>query len=221
MLFTIFWNVVLLTWFYNLMKHKLNRYIRDEIVCFQIYRSIICTFIALYSSYQILTKWDKFWTNPSYYKDYHTEWINILTISYFISDLISMAFHENKRISLWIHHIFCLITLGIHCLYYDNPSIILNWVSIAEFMSTVSGIDAIAKYYNYDWILWWTKLYRCIIILCVRFPIWYILVSFVFHREMYLVAQINCILGAIIMNSLDLYWLALCCQYLRLGLNFL
>ena len=221
MLLKIFGNVILLLSVFHLLKKYLQKYIKNEIVCFQVYRSVICTFIALYSSIQIYLYWDKFWLTPTEYYNEHIERINILSLSYFISDLITMITLNNNRISLWIHHIFCLMTLSLHCIYYNNPCIILNWVSIAEFMSTVSGIDAVAKYFRYDKILWWTKLYRCFIIVLVRFPIWCILSNFVFTRNMYFAAQVNCIIGAIIMNLLDVYWFALCSQYLNLGLNFL
>ena len=144
MLLKIFGNVILLLSVFHLLKKYLQKYIKNEIVCFQVYRSVICTFIALYSSIQIYLYWDKFWLTPTEYYNEHIERINILSLSYFISDLITMITLNNNRISLWIHHIFCLMTLSLHCIYYNNPCIILNWVSIAEFMSTVSGIDAVA-----------------------------------------------------------------------------
>jgi hypothetical protein len=219
MLVQIFCNVILLSFFYNLIKNKLITNIKDEVVCFQIYRSIICTIIALYSSFQVITKWDKLLDNPIYYKDSQTENVNVLAISYFTSDIISMVLQRNKRISLWLHHIFCLSTISIHCLYYNNPSILLNLVNIAEFMSIVSGVDAVAKYYEYKKVLYFTRIYRCIIILFVRIPIWFILLYFVIYQDMYFFAKFNCIIGTIIMNSLDYYWLSLCFEYLGIDFN--
>jgi len=212
---TIIINVFLLLLCYHCLKTYLRKYIRNEIICFQLYRSIICTFIALYSTIQIYTKWDKFWNFPIEYVDKHTEWINILTLSYFISDIFTMICQKNKRIDLWIHHIFCLISLSLHSIYYSNPCILLNGVIMAEFLSTVSGLDAISKYFKYNYILWWTKLYRCFIIIFIRFPIWISLINFVFTCNMYYIAQVNCILGSIIMCSLDIYWLKLCIRTLR------
>ena len=106
-------NVLLLLICYHCLKVYINKYIRNEIICFQLYRSVICTFIALYSTIQIYIKWNKFWNFPTEYVDKHTEWINILTLSYFISDIFTMIYQKNKRIDLWIHHIFCLSSLSL------------------------------------------------------------------------------------------------------------
>jgi len=208
-------NVFLLLISYHSLKAYIKKYIRDEIISFQLYRSVICTFIALYSTIQILINWDKFWNTPTKYVDKHTEWINILTLSYFISDIFTMICQKNKRIDLWIHHIFCLISLSLHSIYYSNPCIILNGVIMAEFMSAVSGLDAVAKYFKYGNILWWTKLYRCFVIILIRFPIWIMLIKFVLTTDMYYAAQVNCIVGSITMCSLDIYWLRLCIKALR------
>ena len=81
MLLKIFGNVILLLSVFHLLKKYLQKYIKNEIVCFQVYRSVICTFIALYSSIQIYLYWDKFWLTPTEYYNVLIERINILSLS--------------------------------------------------------------------------------------------------------------------------------------------
>jgi len=200
--------------FINISKTQLS--IKDNIVLFQVYRSFICFIISICSSYICYYNWDNLDINPIYYTNKQIKNTNIFALSFFCSDLINMIIHNNKRVSLWIHHLICILVFYTHCVYFNNSSIIFTWLLLAEYMSLASGVDALAKYYNKRKILFWTKLYRCLIILLVRFPIWLKLMSLGLRNEtIYPSGKLSCILGSLCMIILDIYWFRLCLRFFK------
>ena len=211
----IIFNILLLLFIYNLFIHLFVNYtnISNKIVGFQVYRSLICTFIALYSHYLVKHNWNNFIENPIYYSNDKIKFINLFLLSFFISDLCNMLVQKNSRKALWFHHLFCILVFYTHCVYLNNSSIIFTWLNIAEYMSLASGIDAVAKYYNRRKVIFWTKLYRSLVIIFIRFPIWLTVIYICNFYTIDIISKISCLLGSISMILLDIYWLRLCIRY--------
>ena len=78
-------------------------------------------------------------------------------------------------------------------------------------MSLANGIDALAKYYKLKTILFWTKFYRCLVIILIRFSIWFNVMNIGLYNDIiYPSGKVSCILGSLYMILLDLYWFQLC-----------
>ena len=210
--------IIFLLSLYHFYYFLFKKIINNDYVLLQIYRSILCFYISINSIIVIYSNVNHLLTNPLGYKNERIEHINNFILSFFISDLINLCFHKIKRKSLFFHHIFCILTYYINCKYLNNSSIIFTFFSIAELMSICSGIDELSKHKNINYIQFWTKLYRLLIILLIRFPMW-LYVFFIGYTTNITYIKFSCYLSFIIMNILDIYWFKICLKYCLANIN--
>ena len=211
-------NILSLITIYQIFIKLVNKHVQinDNLVLFQLYRSIICFIISILASYICYINRFNFYNDAIYYTNDEIKKVNLFALSFFCSDLINMIIHKSKRLSLWIHHIICISVFYTHCVYFNNPSIIFTWLLLAEYMSLGSGIDALAKYYKKKIILFWTKFYRCLVIIFIRLPIWYnVILIGLYNNNIYTSGKYSCILGSLTMTILDFYWFYLCIHFFR------
>ena len=156
-------------------------------------------YFMMYSLENIICNFSDIFTDPfierACYNDI-IEWF----IVYLIFDLINMAIQSNKRIDLYIHHIWCLGTILI-AKGYNSAHSVVNLTLIAEAISIVSGIDLMAMEDNNMKESYYYKLYRKNIIRYLRLPLWIIilLVAIRHTSKFPTIVWYNCIFTSILM----------------------
>lgn len=195
--------------YYNIFKF----FIDDNYVLLQIYRSLICLYISLRSSKICYENLDQFSINPIEYSNYDIISLNNFILSFFIADLINLYFHDIRRLSLIIHHLFCILIYYTYCIYLNNSSLLFSFFAMAEYISIGSGLDEFFKYHKMKNTQFWTKLFRALVIVFIRIPIWTYLLVICYIYSMPFHSHISCILGFVTMTSLDIYWLNICLNY--------
>ena len=193
----IFWKIIKI-------HPKFKEYKKET--AFSVYRSLMCLFFMLYSLENIINNFKDLFVNPLQQRDSYcdiSEWF----IVYLIMDVIKMIIDKNTRIDLYIHHIWCLISV-ILAKICGQSGPIHNLVLINEAISIVSGIDLMAMEDNRMKESYYYKLYRRNIIRYLRLPIWIVGLLFVIrhtHKFNSLVWW-NSVLTSFIMIGLDHYW---------------
>lgn len=173
---------------------------------FSVYRSIICNFLFLYAVENSISFFKEGITRPIKYQFNHTDLAEWFVI-YLVFDLILMILTKNKRIDLYLHHIWSLLSflIGFH---YQRIGYIHSLLLITEIMSSVSGLDSMAREddNNLDSLKY--KKFRKSIIRYVRLPLWILTLIFTIKvsNKIPKVGWWNAILTSFIMISLDNYW---------------
>lgn len=179
----------------------------DSNIKFNIYRSVMCIYFSTYSIFNTINNFSNGMNFPFRYNNQEINDIVNWFIAYLLFDLFKLFTSKNKRIDLYIHHIWCLIVVLI-TQYQKSGSFIVNLILINEAISIVSGIDKIAmkdnnmnESYNY-------KIYRKNIIKYLRLPIWIILFVITLKKTNNIpkIVWIGSILTSLIMINLDFYW---------------
>ena len=200
--------------------------ITTNVVTFQIYRSIVCTIMSIISFVIITMNWDgsPFTTSPMIHI------VNKTMIGIFATDLVLMGYYQNKKIELWIHHVFCLLTYIIMVEYFEHSNITLLMIAIGESLEILSGVDAVSvdtvlvNAYSVETVLVntvsnnlqiITNLYQMMIIIFIRFPAWLYVAHVVVHPASPLAMRLNGIFGIYIMVNLDAHWFKKCYHYLK------
>jgi len=195
--------------YYNIFKYIIN----DNYVLLQIYRSLVCFYISINSTKICYDNIEEFRINPTNYTNKEISYLNNFILSFFVSDLINLYFHDIRRLSLILHHIFCIFIYYTHCVYLKNSSLIFTFFAMAEYISIVSGLDEFFKYQEMKNTQFWTKLFRAFVILFIRIPIWTYLLVICYSYNLPYYSRVSCILGFAVMTSLDIYWLNICLKY--------
>ncbi len=199
-------KLVVLFIFWKIIKRhpKFKDYKKETI--FSVYRSLMCLFFMLYSLENLICNFTDLFNCPTKERGCYeniTEWF----IVYLIMDIGKMILEKNTRIDLYIHHIWCLISvvLGKYC---NNAGAIFNLVLINEAISIVSGVDSMAMEDNNMKESYYYKLYRRNIIRYLRLPIWILgLLIVVRHTDkINSVVWWNSVLSSFVMIGLDHYW---------------
>lgn len=194
----IFWEIIKL-------NPQLTKY--NNNTKFNIYRSLMCLYFTLYSLENSINNIILGYNQPFHFSTPKIKDITRWFVAYITFDLIKMILDKNKRIDLYIHHIWCLgsVLLG---KYYGNCSYFYNFLLINEAISIVSGIDKIAieKGNMYESMKY--KIYRKNIIKYLRLPIWIItlLITLRYTHKIPKIIWWNGILTSLIMINLDRYW---------------
>ena len=103
-------KILVLFIFWKIIKNhpKLKEYKPET--AFSVYRSLMCLFFMLFALENLINNFtDLFnqpYTNRECYSDI-TSWF----IVYLIMDVLKMILDKNKRIDLYIHHIWCLFVV--------------------------------------------------------------------------------------------------------------
>ncbi len=193
----IFWKVI--------KKHpKFKNYKKET--AFSVYRSLMCLYFMLYALENFICNFKDIFNNPYAEKECYsdvTDWF----VVYLFMDIIKLLMDKNKRIDLYLHHGWCLISIIISK-YYNKCGALYNLVLINEAISIVSGIDLMAMEDNKMKESYYYKLYRRNIIRYLRLPIWIIALLLVVrhtHKSNSIIWW-NSVLSSFIMIGLDHYW---------------
>lgn len=193
----IFWKII--------KKHpKLKEYKPET--AFSVYRSLMCLFFMLFALENLINNFtDLFnqpYTNRECYSDI-TSWF----IVYLIMDVLKMILDKNKRIDLYIHHIWCLFVV-VSFKYYGISCSLINLILINEAISIVSGLDLMAMEDNKMKESYYYKVYRKSIIRYIRLPIWILGLLFTIRHThqskpiLWWISTFTCFL----MIGMDHYW---------------
>lgn len=183
---------------------KLNNYSLDT--KFNFYRSLMCLYLSINSLDIIINNIFSFNKITSYTNDEindHISWFK----SYIILDLLYMIYEKNKRMDLYIHHIFCLINFLI-IEYYNNYSLLYSVMLLNECISIVSGLDSMyLENKNYEKSKKYKKI-RINIIRYIRRPMWIISILILLFNKNNMEVPIFLInlIGCILFIGLDIYW---------------
>jgi hypothetical protein len=192
----------------NLKKYKPN-------IIFSVYRSLFCIFFMFYSLENLINNFSDLFTDILIERDCYndiTEWF----IIYLIFDLIKMIHLKNKRIDLYVHHVYCLVSVMLAKSYNVCHSI-YNLPLIAEAISVVSGLDSMAMEDNNMDESYYYKLYRKGIIKYIRLPIWIISLLLTIKNTHCLpkIVWYSAIFGQFMMLGLDNYWEKKCNKVIK------
>jgi hypothetical protein len=193
----IFWKII--------KRHPKFKDYKKETV-FSMYRSLMCLFFMLYSLENLICNFTDLLNCPTKERDCYqniTEWF----IVYLIMDIVKMILEKNTRVDLYLHHIWCLISVVLGK-YYNNAGAIFNLVLINEAISVVSGADSMAMEDNNMKESYYYKLYRRNIIRYLRLPIWILGLLIVLRHTDKINSSVwwNSVLSSFVMIGLDHYW---------------
>lgn len=193
----IFWKIIKI-------HPKFKEYKKET--AFSVYRSLMCLFFMLYSLENMINNFKDLFVSPLQQRDSYSD-ISEWFIVYLIMDVIKMIINKNTRIDLYIHHIWCLISI-ILAKMCGQCGPIHNLVLINEAISIVSGIDLMAMEDNRMKESYYYKLYRRNIIRYLRLPIWIVGLLFVIRHTHKINSLVwwNSVLSSFIMIGLDHYW---------------
>ena len=193
----IFWKIIKL-------HPKFKNYNKETV--FSVYRSLLCIYFMLYALENFVNNFCDLFTNPFTRRECYDDITNWFIV-YLIFDILKMIHYKNKRIDLYIHHLWCLGSILLAKQYGVCHSL-YNLPLIAEAISVVSGVDSMAMEDNRMKESYYYKLYRRNIIRYIRLPLWIILLLLII-RNTHKIPKIvwyNCILSAFVMLGLDHYW---------------
>jgi hypothetical protein len=193
----IFWKII--------KRHPKFKDYKKETV-FSMYRSLMCLFFMLYSLENLICNFTDLLNCPIKERGCYqniTEWF----IVYLIMDIGKMILEKNTRVDLYLHHIWCLISV-ILAKYYNNAGAIFNLVLINEAISIVSGADSMAMEDNNMKESYYYKLYRRNIIRYLRLPVWILGLLIVLRHTDKINSSVwwNSVLSSFVMIGLDHYW---------------
>jgi hypothetical protein len=200
-------KIVVLYIFWNIIKYEPHLMEYKEEIRFSMYRSLMCITFTVFSFHNTLKHLSNGYTHPFLFHNINLTEIHDLFCGYLIFDIIKMLSDKNKRIDLYIHHIWCLISFFI-AKHYNHCGFFHSFILFNEIISVVSGIDSIAMNDgNMDESLLYKKI-RKNIIQYVRLPIWIILFLFMvkYTNRIPKLLWWNGILTTILMIYLDRYW---------------
>ena len=160
----------------------------------------------LYSLENVICNFKDLFHNPTVKKECYTD-ITDWFLVYLLMDIIKMIFEKNKRIDLYLHHGWCIISFII-AKYFGQCSAIFNLVLVNEAISIVSGIDLMAMEDNKMKESYYYKLYRRNVIRYLRLPIWIISLILIIRHTHKLNKWLwwNLVVTAFGMIGLDHYW---------------
>lgn len=200
-------HILILFIFYKFIDYypKLSKYKKQTRL--SIYRSLMCIYFTFYATEIVINYNKKGFNNLLEYCNKHIKNISDVFISYIVLDLLIMIYYNNKRVDLYIHHLWCLLCFII-AKSYNRCSYLFVILLINESISIVSGIDSIfmeEKQYKNSM---YCKKYRKYIIDYIRFPIWIFVLFTTIHNYDKLEAPILFIgfITPMIMLYLDNYW---------------
>lgn len=197
--------ILLVIW--NIVKLNPNLMNYNEKIQFNMYRSLMCLSFTLLSLYTTLKHLKLGFNFPFKYHTSDFNEMHDLFIAYLIFDIIKMVLDKEKRVDLYIHHLWCFGSFLI-AKYYNHAGMFHSFILFNEIISVVSGIDGIAMNdNNMEESLKYKKI-RKNIIKYIRLPIWIILLIFVikYTNRVPKLLWYNGILTTFIMIFLDRYW---------------
>jgi hypothetical protein len=174
---------------------------------FNIYRSLMCLYFALYSLDITINNFSSGCTDPINFRTESFSDIAKWFIAYLTVDIGKMIWMKNTRLDLYIHHIWCLI-LYMLALYNNKIGFLHIIALIGESISIVSGIDSIYLEENNLEKSKNCKLYRKNIIKYIRKPIWVISIFLILQNSDRIPSLFfwNGLITLFIIVILDIYW---------------
>lgn len=178
---------------------------------FNIYRSLMCIYFALYSLELSINYLPDAYGSPFDFKNDEMVELQEWFISYLILDIEKMIIIGNTRWDLYVHHIWCLISFMVAQMY-DKCGYFHIFLLINESISIVSGIDSIYLEENKKYESMLCKKYRKNIIKFIRLPIWILVLLTTIHHRKDLPSVLfwNGLFTAALMIYLDRYWESKC-----------
>lgn len=199
-------KIIILFLFWKIIKqHPELKKVKPE-TAFSVYRSLMCLFFMLYSLDNTINNFSDLFNDPFIERENYLD-ITSWFVAYLIFDIIKLIINKNKRIDLYLHHIWCLGSFFISK-FFGKSGMLLNFVLINEAISIVSGIDLIAMEKNDMTESYYYKLYRRNIIRYLRLPVWILLLLFTIRHtnKSNRIVWWNSVLTSFLMIGLDHYW---------------
>ena len=178
---------------------------------FNVYRSLMCLYFSLYSLEITINNFGDAYGNPFNFINEDIinfeEWFE----AYIILDIEKMIISKNTRWDLYLHHIWCLISLWLAKIF-SNVGYFHTFLMINECISIISGIDSMYLDDNKKYESMKCKKVRKNIIQFIRLPIWILVLLTTIHHRNKIPSIIfwNGITSSALMIFLDQYWLGKC-----------
>jgi hypothetical protein len=209
-------NIIVLYIFWKCISQLpyLNKYTNET--KFSLYRSLMCLTLAGFSLENSVNNFKDGFIQPFIFKDNNILDIHNVFLAYIIFDILKLLKDKNKRMDLYIHHIWCLASFLI-AKKYDHCGYFHSLLLFNEIISVVSGIDSMAMEDNNMLLSAKCKKFRKNIIRYFRLPIWISLFLIILKFTPKLPRPIwwNGILTTLIMIYLDRYWEKKCDKILE------
>lgn len=174
---------------------------------FNVYRSLMCIYFSLYSLELSINNGIEAYGFPFSYKTDEIVELTDWFVSYLILDIEKMVIFGNSRWDLYLHHIWCLLSLWL-AQYYDKCGYFHIFLLVNEAISIVSGIDSMYLEDGKKYESMMCKKYRKNIINFIRLPIWIIVLLTTIHHRKDIPSLMfwNGVLTSALMIYLDRYW---------------
>lgn len=202
-----FWKFV--DYFPYIKKYKLS-------TKYSVYRSLICLALTFYALESIINNFIFGFKNPFNHNNTSLFDVSAWFFAFILHDLIQMIIQKEKRIDLYIHHIFFAI-VSLTYIYTKKVGFMSAFLIISEAISIVTGIDKMAMEDNKLKESKKYKLYRKIVIKYLRMPIWILLLLFTIRhkkKQPYQLFILNIVIS-LFMLKLDKYWENKCDKILK------
>lgn len=167
-----------------------------------LYRSIICFVVTMLSGSQILSNVLNGTLMDPYQFNDTIKIVNHIMTAYFIIDTYLLFLYKSNRISLWIHHIWCLFFYITNINFYH-----LTTGSFGECVTIIY----LLKLRNEQLFIFYNNIYRLIVFIGIRIPLWLFCLYFSYinfdnYGRFYL-AKITIIITPLLLISLDISWI--------------
>jgi hypothetical protein len=198
-------KMIVLGFFYMFIEVILKHQFTKE-TQFNCYRSLVCIYFTFTSLKNTIMNIEMIQEPFDMKSDDFTD-ISIWFILYLLFDILIMIHQKNKRVDLYIHHVYCIVTYGM-ALYYDKIGFIFNFLLICEAISIVNGLDSIYLEKGDMMNSINCKIYRKNVIKYLRLPIWISLLLFILYHNEIIDPIIfwNGLVSSIMLIGLDIYW---------------
>lgn len=199
-------KLIVLFLFWKAIKLHPNLKICSKETAFSIYRSLLCLNFFLWSIENLICNFSDLFTDPFTKRECYDDISNFFIV-YVIFDLIKMIHYKNKRIDLYVHHIWCLITVSLGK-FYGKCDSLANLTLLAEAISIVSGVDSLAIENKNMKESYYYKKYRRNVIKYFRLPLWIIILLLTVKntRNVPSFLWYNTVFTSLLMIGLDQYW---------------
>ena len=174
----------------------------NDNVVFHIYHSIVCAIISALA----ITVTGAHLSHSPFATSPTIKCTLQFMITFLVGNIGLMAWQRNTNIQTWGRQLFCLGMYLILVEYYEYPMKVLMMTGISETLFVLNGIEAVMQprlHYNIN-------VYRMIVLLWVRFPMWLYIGFIVFHPEAPWIYRLCGWVGMVVMLNVDARWFRKC-----------
>jgi hypothetical protein len=213
-------QMIVLFIFYNVIYYfpPLQKYTDDT--RFNVYRSLMCIAFSYFGVHIGLNFFKHGLNHPFSFRHAQINEVQYIFMAYLVLDVIKIiASNPLKEIrpDLLVHHILCILGLlaAHHSKQYGYMHII---ILIAESLSIVSGVDAMAIEDDNKYLSYQCKKFRRRVLKYIRMPIWILIIMYTlkYINRSSSIVWYHFIISTVLIIFLDYYWLQKCNKVIKM-----